>query len=191
MYSDFRERIEANPIIAAVKDDKGLELALTSDCDVLFFLYGDICSLPDKVDLVKKAGKTAMVHIDLINGLSSKEIAADYIKKATDADGIITTKNNLIPHAKDIGLHTILRHFVLDSMALVNIEKQSKVGGIQPDFIEILPGIVVPKMIKKINSISRVPIIAGGLITDKKDVVNALDAGATAISTTNRDVWFM
>lgn len=191
MYSEFKERVEANPVIAAVKDDQGLELALSSDCDVIFFLYGDICSLPDTVDKVKKMGKTAMVHIDLINGLSSKEIAADYIKKATNADGIITTKNNLIPHAKDIGLNTVLRHFVLDSMALVNIEKQSKSGGVQPDFIEFLPGIVVPKMIRKINSISRVPIIAGGLITDKEDVVNALDAGATAISTTNRDVWFM
>jgi glycerol uptake operon antiterminator len=191
MYSEFKERVEANPVIAAVKDDQGLELALSSDCDVIFFLYGDICSLPDTVDKVKKMGKTAMVHIDLINGLSSREIVADYIKKATNADGIITTKNNLIPHAKDIGLNTVLRHFVLDSMALVNIEKQSKSGGVQPDFIEFLPGIVVPKMIRKINSISRVPIIAGGLITDKEDVVNALDAGATAISTTNRDVWFM
>ena len=44
-------------------------------------------------------------------------------------------------------------------------------------------------MIKRINKVSRVPIIAGGLIADKEDVMNALDAGALAISTTNEMVW--
>lgn len=61
----------------------------------------------------------------------------------------------------------------------------------QPDAIEILPGIVVPKVIKKINAISRVPVIAGGLITDKEDVMNALSSGAIGISSTNQDVWFL
>ena len=36
-----------------------------------------------------------------------------------------------------------------------------------------------------------VPVIAGGLIADKEDVIQALDAGAVAISTTNESVWNM
>ena len=36
-----------------------------------------------------------------------------------------------------------------------------------------------------------VPIIAGGLISEKEDVINALDAGAIAISSTNQQVWNM
>ncbi|MEG2499451.1 MAG: glycerol-3-phosphate responsive antiterminator, partial [Oscillospiraceae bacterium] len=32
-------------------------------------------------------------------------------------------------------------------------------------------------------------IIAGGLITDKEDVMNALSAGAVAVSSTNSAVW--
>jgi glycerol uptake operon antiterminator len=83
----------------------------------------------------------------------------------------------------------VLRYFILDSLALQNIEKQARSPGIKPDIIEFLPGIVLPKMIKRINKVSRVPIIAGGLIADKEDVMNALDAGALAISTTNHDVW--
>ncbi|NLM61842.1 MAG: glycerol-3-phosphate responsive antiterminator, partial [Clostridiales bacterium] len=35
------------------------------------------------------------------------------------------------------------------------------------------------------------PIIAGGLISDKEDIITALAAGAIAISSTNHDVWFM
>ena len=187
---EFINKIEINPIIAAVKDDEGLEVALTEDIEIIFVLYGDICSIPTIVDKIKKAGKVAMVHVDLITGLNnSKDVCLDFIKNNTKADGIITTKSNLIAHAKELELNTVLRYFILDSLALQNIEKQARSPGIKPDIIEFLPGIVLPKMIKRINKVSRVPIIAGGLIADKEDVMNALDAGALAISTTNRDVW--
>ena len=187
---EFINKIESNPIIAAVKDDEGLEVALTEDIEIIFVLYGDICSIPSIVDKIKKADKVAMVHVDLITGLNnSKDVCLDFIKNNTKADGIITTKSNLIPHARELELNTVLRYFILDSLALQNIEKQARSPGIKPDIIEFLPGIVLPKMIKRINKVSRVPIIAGGLIADKEDVMNALDAGALAISTTNHDVW--
>ena len=192
MGREFVEAIEAAPIVAAVKDDSGLEMCLTSDVDAVFILYGDICTISDIVAKVKDTGKIAMVHMDLINGLSPRDISTDFIRKYTRADGIITTKSNLITHAKEIGLATVLRHFVLDSMALINIERQSHAGReSQPDMIEILPGIIIPKMIRKICSMSRVPVICGGLIQEKEDVMHALASGAAAISTTSSDVWFM
>ena len=187
---DFINRIESNPIIAAVKDDEGLKIALTEDIEIIFVLYGDICTISGIVKKIKEADKVALVHVDLITGLNTtKDVCLDFIKDSTQADGIITTKSNLIAHARELGLNTVLRYFILDSMALTNIEKQAKSTGIKPDIIEFLPGIVLPKMIKKINKVSRVPIIAGGLIADKEDVMNALDAGAMAISSTNPDVW--
>ena len=192
MGREFVEAIEAAPIVAAVKDDQGLEKCLGSDVDAVFILYGDICTIADIVAKVKDSGKIAMVHMDLITGLSPRDISLDFIRKYTRADGIITTKANLISHAKEIGLATVLRHFVLDSMALINIERQSHQNReTQPDMIEILPGIIVPKMIRKICSMSRVPVICGGLIQEKEDVMHALSSGAVAISTTSPDVWFM
>ena len=192
MGRDFVETIEAAPVVAAIKDDTGLEMCLKSDVDAVFILYGDICTIADIVAKVKEAGKTAMVHMHLITGRSPKDISTDFIRKYTLADGIITTKGNLISHAKEIGLATVLRYFVLDSMALINIERQSHQNReTQPDMIEILPGIIVPKMIRKICAMSRVPVICGGLIQEKEDVMHALASGAAAISTTCPDVWFM
>ena len=192
MGREFVEVIEAAPIVAAVKDDSGLEMCLKSDVDAVFILYGDICTIAEIVSKIKDAGKIAMVHMDLITGLSPRDISTDFIRKYTRADGIITTKVNLIAHAKEIGLATVLRYFVLDSMALINIERQSHQNReTQPDMIEILPGIIVPKMIRKICSMSRVPVICGGLIQEKEDVMHALASGAAAISTTSSDVWFM
>ena len=192
MGREFVETIEAAPIVAAVKDDRGLEKCLTSDVDAVFVLYGDICTISGIVARIKDSGKIAMVHMDLITGLSPRDISTDFIRKYTRADGIITTKGNLISHAKEIGLATVLRYFVLDSMALINIERQAHQNrDSQPDMIEILPGIIVPKMIRKICAKSRVPVICGGLIQDREDVMNALSSGAAAISTTCPEVWFM
>ena len=52
------------------------------------------------------------------------------------------------------------------------------------DLIEVLPGLM-PKVIHRVAATCGKPIIAGGLVTEKADVVNALEAGALAVSSTN------
>lgn len=189
MERKYYEMIESNPVIAAVKDMNGLEKCCKSEnIKVVFILFGDICSIVDIVEKVKNAGMLAMVHMDLITGLSSKEIAVDYIKNSTMADGIITTKPTLIRRGRELSLCTILRYFLIDSMALENIKQQQSM--VRPDFIEVLPGLM-PKVIGKICIESRTPIIAGGLIRDKESVMAALSAGAIAVSATNQNVWKM
>ena len=185
---EFVTAVEDSPIIAAVKDTDGLNRCFESESRVIFVLFGDICNIEDIVDQIKAHGKVAMVHIDLITGLASKEIAVDFIKKYTKADGIISTKQVMIKRAKELGLYTIFRFFVIDSMAYENISRQLSI--VHPDFIEVLPG-VAPKVIKKICKNTNVPLIAGGLIAEKEDVMLMLSNGATSISTTNQAMWFI
>ena len=184
----FRIILEDCPVIAAVKDETGLKEWLYSESQIIFLLFGDICSVGRYVEIAKSAGKMVFVHMDLINGLGNKEVAVDFIREHTGVDGIISTKPQLVKRAKELGLFGILRIFVIDSMAFGNIEKQC--ASLVPDAVEILPGLM-PKIIKKLCSTVNVPIIAGGLISDKEDVMNALNAGAVAISVTNQRVWFM
>ncbi len=177
---------ETNPIIASVKNDEQLARALHSECGIIFFLYGNICNISQLVERVKDAGKHAFIHLDLMTGLAGKEIAADFVKKFTRADGVISTKPPILKHAKELGLITILRLFILDSIALDNIGKQR--ASCDPDLMEIMPGLM-PKIIYLINSRYRTPVIAGGLIRDKDDIVSALSAGALCISTTYEPAW--
>lgn len=188
MKREFREVLEDSPIIAAIKDETGLKKCLNSDSRVVFILYGDICNIADIVKTVKAAGKMALVHLDLISGLSSKDIAVDFIKKYTDADGIISTKPSLVKHAGELGLFSVLRLFVIDSMAYENIEKQVKTA--RPDVIEVLPALM-PKIVGKICKISQTPVIAGGLVMDKEDVMALLQAGVVSVSSTNEKIWFL
>ena len=165
MNHKMMEVFEDCPVIAAVKDEEGLKKCLESEIPVVFVLYGDICNIGDIVGRLKKAGKMAIIHLDLITGLSSKEIAVEFLKSVTHADGIISTKPAIIRKAKEEGMFAIMRFFVIDSIAFESIEKQTE--NVRPDMIEVLPG-VMPKIIKKICRQSRVPVIAGGLITDKE-----------------------
>ena len=189
MQGLFYDMLEANPVIAAVKDMEGLgQCCQTEEIRVVFILFGDLCSIGAIVEQVKAADKVAMVHMDLVQGLSYKEIAVDFIKQYTKADGIISTKPMMIKRAKELELYTVMRFFLLDSMALENLERQ--LGMLRPDVIEILPG-VMPKIIRKICGLVKVPVIAGGLITDKEDIMAVLSAGAMAVSSSNQGTWAM
>ncbi|MDR1217866.1 MAG: glycerol-3-phosphate responsive antiterminator [Oscillospiraceae bacterium] len=183
----FYGALKANPIIAAVKSAEGLSGCLKSDCGIVFVLFGDILSIADHVRRIKDAQKLAVVHIDLIDGLSPKEVSVRFMRDSTAADGIISTRQPLISSAKDLGLLTVHRFFILDSIALSNVEKQMRGG--RADVVEILPG-CMPKVISRLVKKIDVPLIAGGLISDGEDAAAALAAGASAISTTNPEVWF-
>lgn len=182
------QAMERSPIIAAVKNDEGLERVLQLEQKVVFLLYGDLCGVPDTVRRLHEAGKLAVVHTDLIAGLGSKEVAVDYVRSAVGADGIISTRPSFIRRGKELGLFTVLRFFVFDSLSLENVHRTAAAA--QPDVIEILPGIM-PKVISRIAASTSIPLICGGLIMDKSDVMQALSAGALAVSSTNEQVWLL
>ena len=177
MKQELMDAILETPVIAAVKDDAGLCNALTNEnIRVVFVLYGDICNISSIVRRIHEAGRFAVVHVDLIAGLAGKEVAVDFIRNTTEADGIISTRQSFIRRAKELGLAAILRVFLLDSIAL--------------ESLDLLPG-AMPKMLRRVCAKAKVPVLTGGLIADKEDVLAALEAGATAISTTNQAVWDM
>ncbi|MDD3429535.1 MAG: glycerol-3-phosphate responsive antiterminator [Oscillospiraceae bacterium] len=187
--TDMRELLKDSPIIAAVKDTDGLSKALTTDCDVIFVLFGDIMTIPTLVNRIKEAGKMAFVHVDLIEGLVGREIAIDFLKAKTGADGIISTRPNQIKYAKAKGLLTVQRFFIIDSIALAGLQKQFDTA--PPDLAEVLPGLM-PQIIEKLaNRYPATPFIAGGLISTKADIMQALNAGAAAVSSTSPGVWQM
>ena len=188
MNRKYREAFEDYPIIAAIRDEDGLTNCLKTECQNIFILYGTVMNIAGIVERITSAGKYAFVHMDMIEGLSSKEISVDYIKNNTKADGIISTKSTLIKRAKDLNLFTIQRFFLLDSLAIKNVKKQIEQS--HPDFIEILPGLM-PRVLSNVCKEIDRHVIAGGLISYKEDILNALNAGATAISTTNQSLWYM
>ena len=140
------------------------------------------------VDMVHRRNKVCFVHLDLIEGLSNREISVDALVQLGSPDGIISTRTPQIRRAQQLGILTIQRVFLLDSMSLQSL--LTTMDAYHPDFIEVLPG-VIPSVIAEITAKTTIPIIAGGLIRSKQDVIQALQAGAIAVSTSCRAVWKM
>lgn len=182
------ELLEEHPIVAAIKNDDQLEKCIRSDSKIVFVLYGSVNTISDITARLKEAGKIVFVHIDLIDGLSPREATVEFVAKEVCPDGVISTRLPLIKCARSYNLITVMRIFMIDSMAMTNVERFYSEDCV--DFIEILPGLM-PKIIKAIKKKTKKPIIVGGLIRDKEDIVTALSAEAIAISSTNESVWFM
>ena len=180
------ETLLDEPVIAAVKTDEALTAALASPCSAVFLLASTLLTVDGLVHRIHDAGKLAVVHIDLVDGLSSREIAVDSLNALCRPDGIISTRPTLIRRARHRGLLTVQRAFILDSLSLASLSGQLEQG--KPDFVEILPGIM-PRVIAEISARTQVPVIAGGLLRDKADVMAAMRAGTAAVSTSAPSLW--
>ena len=180
------ETLLDEPVSAAVKTDDALTAALASPCSTDILLARTMLNVGELVRRIHAAGKLAVVHIDLVDGLSAREVAVNSLIALCHPDGIISTHPSLIRRARHQGLLTIQRAFILDSLSLNNLSGQLEQG--KPDFVEILPGIM-PRVITEISTRTRVPVIAGGLLRDKADVMAAMRAGASAVSTSAPELW--
>jgi glycerol uptake operon antiterminator len=185
--SIFFEKVNDNPIIAAVNNIDGLEMAIESPCEVVALLTGNIFNLREISNKVHKNNKLLLIYIDKIDGFSKDTWGLEYIVKNIPLDGIITSRDNLVKLSKDMGVFTIRRMFIPDSESLEYVLESMKKN--RPHCLEILPGIM-PAVIKKIVDESKIPLIAGGLISSFDDVESSLKAGAIAISTSNKRVWY-
>lgn len=186
MLTKFLQSLSHHPIVASVKDADSLQAALASDCEVIFVLYGDLVSITEIVEKIHTAHKLAIVHVDLIEGLSNHEVAINFLKDTVRADGVISTKANMVRSAGKAGLIAIHRVFLVDSKSYNNLGKLHSQS--RAHCLEILPG-AMPKVIGWVIDDVDVPVIAGGLVCEREDVVAAIGAGAVAVSTTNQDVW--
>lgn len=187
-HQELVELFRANPVISAVSCEEKLSDALEAPSDIIFLLTGDLFSLGDMVARCKEASKLVFLHLDLIKGFSRDSVALKYIKNNIGADGVISTKVTLLKAARSEGLYIIQRLFMLDSTSYkVSIHT---IENLRPDAIEIMPGIM-PKIIQRTCKDVRMPVIAGGLIDKKEEVITGLKAGATSISTSKKSLWYV
>lgn len=173
-------------ILPASSSMKEFELFLESPFEIGVFLDLHIAQLKHVDSMAKSHGKKMIYHMDLINGIKSDDYATEYICQEYRPYGLISTKKSVILKAKQKGVIAVQRIFLIDSHALE--KSYSLIEKTKPDYIEVLPG-AMPWLIKEVNERVNIPIFAGGLIRTVEEVERALEAGATAITTSKTDLW--
>lgn len=182
----FRANLSRKPVIAGVRTATEAQDAKKSGVEVCFFLTGDLYELRRVVTVCKTAGQMVFAHVDLIQGVAKDPCGIQLLAEETGVDGILTTKSHLITAAKKSKLIAIQRMFMLDSEALKTAVKILE--GSQPDAVEILPALILPRLRQRLPR-SLPLVIGGGLVENEQDLKSVLDTGILAVSTSKKKLW--
>lgn len=154
MKKQFADRMKKNPVIAGVKDIDNLDDALNSDCEIIFLLCGSIFNLEEAVKKAKDKNKMIFIHVDLVDGFSKDAVALKYICDKIKPDGIVSTKNSQLKVAKSLGLLTVQRIFIIDSLSIDTAVKASQM--IEPDANMIMQMMLLGYRVKEIPAVMHV-----------------------------------
>lgn len=122
---NIAEALERTPVIAAT-DSAGWQRALMSETEVLFHLNADIMTVAEDIKRAKAKNKYIFVHIDLAEGIGKDRAGIKWLS-ALGADGIISTRAQLIRSAKEFGLTAVQRFFVLDTKGMKSISEMIEI----------------------------------------------------------------
>lgn len=178
--------LEQNPIIAAVRHREDVQSAAESPVEIVFLLCGELLNVREDIEKLHQAGKRVLVHMDLLGGIGRDSAAVDFLAEFAKPDGIISTRSQMIRRAKERNLLTVQRFFLLDSQSADMTAETA--ASARPDMAEIMPGIC-PRILTNLASRMKTPMIAGGMIERKEDILAALKAGAKGVSTSRKDLW--
>ncbi len=176
-----------SPVIPAVRSIDDLKYALTrTQAPSVMLLFGDINILQEILDQGKTYNKRIILHLDLFEGIGKDQAGIKYLARM-GLTAVITTKTGLAKFAREQGMIVIQRLFIMDSEAIRT--GTNLLGNFKPDALEILPTSVPASVVSKLAKDTGLPILAGGLIEEEADILQALEKGICAISTNKRELW--
>ncbi|MDA5109789.1 glycerol-3-phosphate responsive antiterminator [Brevibacillus thermoruber] len=185
--AEFYERLARQKLIASVKEPKYLEKAAEAQASAVVLSIGNIGVIKRYVDFFKTHGVPVFLHLERIGGISYDREGVAFVAHYVRPDGIVTTRNTLIKLAKKQGLLTIQRLFLVDSDALRS--GLQSVQDTQPDAVELMPALLPEVIAEYRQELGETPIIAGGLIRKREQMVQALQHGAVAVSVGSHSLW--
>ena len=145
---------------------------------------------PAMMQSAHAAGKTVYLHADLLRGVSADEFGCEYLCQKLRADGIISTKPKVLEAARRNHVATILRLFLIDTKSLD--KGASLIKNLQPDHVELLPGLAcyaiadLKQRLQPVASTQPQSFLCGGLIKTHAQITRCLDAGACAVTLSDR-----
>ena len=187
LYPQWRNVLEKGHIIAAIRNTEALAAAAKSPTETVYLLFGNPFNITDLLTTVRQQGKLPLVNLDLLAGFSRDAINAEYLASC-GAAGIVSTHSEVLRASRRHGLITVQRTFALDSSAID--AGLRTISQFVPDAIEILPAIAAPRVVAGFRQVHpNLRIMAGGLISDLKEVETLLAAGIDAVSVSDPGFW--
>lgn len=180
----------SQPILLAISQMRDFEKFLKSSLDTCILMDFHINLLPSMMQAAHAAGKTVYLHADLLRGVSADEFGCEYLCQRLRADGIISTKPKVLEAARRNRVATILRLFLIDTKSLD--KGAALIKNLQPDHVELLPGLAcdaiadLKQRLQPVASTQPQSFLCGGLIKTHAQITRCLEAGACAVTLSDR-----
>lgn len=188
LHRHFMKRLQQHRLVAAVKSPKQLERVVQEKerVSAVLLMTGNVLTLEQYVRFIQSHGLPVIVHVEKIGGLHMDRDGIEFMKRYVKPFGIVTTRTGTIKKAKAAGLFVIQRVFLIDTEVYEHL--MDDLPTLQADAVEIMP-CRAPDFVKRIASEANKPILTGGLLHTVTQAYEALNAGATAVTTSNVEMW--
>ena len=184
--NDLIKQLEKHPVIASVRSPAAVRRAIESPVAAIFLMNTSILEAGELVRDIHAGGKKVFLHLDLTDGLGRDDTAVRWCVERLGVDGVISTRPAMLKTASELGVVTIQRLFLMDTTSFEHGKRLLK--NTPPDMAEVLPAIA-PKAIRHLCEALDKPVIAGGLVTEAREIALALQAGALAVSVGESSLW--
>ena len=173
------KRILEQKVIPSLSTLQEAEAFLKSPLEICILMDFNLAELSDTIQAMHEKNKAALVHLDLVRGISCDEYGCEYVLRQLNADGILSTSGKIIETAKKNQRLSIQRMFLSDSK---NLDKDiAAINATLPDFVEILPGLasgIFPQIQLRLNC----RLLGGGLLKTHEQIYDCLRNGASAVT---------
>lgn len=181
------EILSESPIIASVSTMADFEYAVTCEnVSCIALKFGDIDTIANLVERAHRHKKKVIAHFDSIRGVARDNCGVRFLAKV-GVDCLNTTKPQFIGVIRDAGMVAILVMFLVDTEAVkAGIESINKN---KPDAVVIMPTSIPGDFVKDIIKKIKINVIAGGLLTKKEELIEAMDKGICSVITSRKELW--
>jgi hypothetical protein len=175
-------------LIPSVRDIRNLDKALKLERgEILLSTVSHIGNLAELTTLCHKNGKEVVVNHELIGGLGTDTIAFEMLKKAYKVDAVIGSNVYQVSRAKAVGLKTIWRIALLDSLSLEMAFRSIEVT--KPDAIELRPAICAYEFLDAFRKVFSGKIFASGFVSRADFAQRLYQRGFDGIMTSSQTMW--
>lgn len=174
-------------IIPSIRKLNDLEVALKSDVQVVLLTEAHIANLQGLVKMVHQKDKKAIINMELLGGFGKDHVGIKLLKNYYQVDGVMSTDSGKLGMAKQCGLYTFQRFFLQDSRSFetaLRIMESSKVDG-----AELLPATMALDLYDEIKNVTKMPLLAGGFIRDKRMMERIKERGFKGLTVSDKSLW--
>ena len=187
MISTMNSKFETFQIIPSIRRLSDLEVALKSQSEIVLLTEAHIANLKDLVKLAHQNKKLVLINLELVGGFGKDQTGIKLMKNYYQVDGVMSTDQAKLNLARHNGLFTIQRFFLHDSRALDTSLRLLQTSGV--DAAELLPAKIATDFIKKIRTVTEIPLLAGGFIRDQKMIEAIQSSGFNGLTVSDKTLW--